>query len=179
MFPAALPRIFYKCSLGVYVRGVGSNKIRKMLVDLFVLICPPRPPIVAKRFDEELWERSRYGEREFDTDTVTAKELTHYTYALNLELNFVNNFNLRIKRYERAVNMFNDLLRRYPTHVFGLISLYLAYEGLNDKNKCLSIEKKIFESISVDPSSKKMLRNHGELLENTKFYDLGSKFKAA
>ena len=121
----------------------------------------------------------RYGEREFDTDTMTATELTHYVYALNLEVNFVSNYNLRIKRYDRALKKFNDVLLHYPTHVFGLISTYLAYEGLNDKKKCLSTEKKILESISVDPSSRKMLGKHGNLLKDTKFYDLGSKIIAA
>ena len=135
--------------------------------------------VLKKRFDEKLWERSRYGEREFDTDTVTAKELTHYTYSLNLELNFINNFNLRIKRYERAAKMFKEVLVRYPTHVFGLISLYMAYEGLNDVKECAKIEKKIFEAISVDPSSRKMLTKHGNLLKDTKFYDIGSKIIAA
>lgn len=128
--------------------------------------------ILKKRFDEKLWEGSRYGERVFDMDTMSAKELTHYTYNLNLDLNFINNYNLRIGRYDRAVVMFNDLLRRYPTHIFGLISLYMAYEGLNDKQKCLSIEKKIFESLSLYASSRKMLENYGGLLKDTKFYDL-------
>ena len=128
--------------------------------------------ILKKRFDEKLWEGSRYGERVFDMDTMSAKELTHYTYNLNLDLNFINNYNLRIGRYDRAVAMFNDLLRRYPTHIFGLISLYMAYEGLNDKQKCLSIEKKIFESLSLYASSRKMLENYGGLLKDTKFYDL-------
>ncbi len=135
--------------------------------------------VLKKRFDEKLWERSRYGEREFDTDTITAKELTHYTYALNLELNFISNYNLRIKRYERAITMFKNVLTRYPTHIFGLISLYTAYEGMNDKKECAKIEKKIFESIAVDPSSRKMLANHGGLLKDTKFYDLGTKIIAA
>ena len=45
--------------------------------------------ILKKRFDEKLWERSRYGEREFDTDAMTATELTHFVYALNLEVNFI------------------------------------------------------------------------------------------
>ena len=135
--------------------------------------------VLKKRFDEKLWERSRYGEREFDTDAMTATELTHFVYDLNLEVNFVSNYNLRIKRYDRALKKFKDVLLHYPTHVFALISTYLAYEGLNDKKKCLSTEKKILESISVDPSSRKMLEKHGNLLKDTKFYDLGSKIIAA
>ena len=75
--------------------------------------------------------------------------------------------------------MFKEVLVRYPTHVFGLISLYMAYEGLNDVKECAKIEKKIFEAISVDPSSRKMLTNHGNLLKDTKFYDIGSKIIAA
>ena len=56
---------------------------------------------------------------------------------------------------------------------------YLAYEGLNDKKKCQSIEKKIFEAITCDASSRKMLEKHGGLLKDTKFYDLGSRIMAA
>ena len=50
----------------------------------------------------------------------------------------------------------------------------MAYKGLNDKKECLSVEKRILESVSEDASSHKMLLNHGSLLKNTKFYDLGS-----
>ena len=135
--------------------------------------------ILKKRFDEALWERGRYGEREFDTDTVTAQELTDWTYALNLEVNFVSNYNLRAKKYERALKMFNDVLPRYPTHLFALISSYLAYEGLNDKKKCLETEKKIYESLSVDPSATTMLSKHKNLLRETKFFDLSPKIIAA
>ena len=133
--------------------------------------------VFTKRFDERLWERSRYGEREFDMETITAQELQTYTYSLNLELNFVNNINLRVGRYERAFAMFNDLLLSYPTHVFGLIGLYLAYEGMNDKGGCRVAEKRILDSISVDGSSRKMLQKYRGLLEHTKFYDLGLEYQ--
>ena len=133
--------------------------------------------VLKKRFDERLWERSRYGEREFDMEAekVTAKELGDYTYSLNLELNCINNFNLRNGRYDKAVILFNELLRKYPTHIFGLISLHLAYEGLNNKEQCKYVEKRILESASVDNSSIKMLEKHGGLLKKTKFYDLLSR----
>ena len=129
--------------------------------------------VFTKRFDERLWERSRYGEREFDMETITAEELATYTYSLNLELNCVNNVNLRKGRFDRAILMFNELLNHYPTHVFGLIGLYLAYEGMNDKGGCRIVEKRILDSASVDRSSQKMLEKHRGLLEHTKFYDLG------
>ncbi len=128
--------------------------------------------VFKKRFDETLWERSRYGERQFDMDTITAEELAHFTYSLNLELNFINNLNLRNGRFERAITLFDELLINYPTHIFGLIALYLAYEGLNNKKECQSLEKRILEAVAVDGSSRKMLENHRELLKNTKFYDL-------
>jgi anaerobic magnesium-protoporphyrin IX monomethyl ester cyclase len=132
--------------------------------------------VFTKRFDEQLWERSRYGERQFDMETITAEELATYTYSLNLELNFVNSNNLRPGRYERAIVMFSDLLSNYPTHVFGLIALYLAYEGLNDKGGCRVTEKRITDAAAVDGSSRKMLEKYRGLLEHTKFYDLGLQY---
>jgi hypothetical protein len=132
--------------------------------------------VFTKRFDEQLWERSRYGERQFDMETITAEELATYTYSLNLELNFVNSNNLRPGRYERAIVMFSDLLSNYPTHVFGLIALYLAYEGLNDKGGCRLTEKRITDAAAVDGSSRKMLEKYRGLLEHTKFYDLGLQY---
>jgi anaerobic magnesium-protoporphyrin IX monomethyl ester cyclase len=135
--------------------------------------------VFTKRFDERLWERSRYGEREFDMETITAEELQTFTYSLNLELNFVNNINLRAGRYERALMMFSDLLTNYPTHVFGLIGLYLAHEGMNDKGGCRAAEKRILDSIAVDGSSRKMLQKYRGLLEQTKFYDLGLDYQVS
>jgi anaerobic magnesium-protoporphyrin IX monomethyl ester cyclase len=135
--------------------------------------------VFTKHFDERLWERSRYGEREFDMETITAQELQNYTYSLNLELNFINNINLRSGRYERAVTLLNEVLSHYPTHVFGLIALHTAYESMNDKGGCRVTEKRIKDAVSEDGSSRKMLQNYRGLLENTKFYDLGLQYEVS
>ena len=71
--------------------------------------------------------------------------------------------------------MFNELLRKYPTHIFGLIALHKAYEGMNNKEQCKYVEKRILESASVDNSSMRMLEKHGNLLKETKFYDLSTR----
>ena len=130
--------------------------------------------ILKKRFDEDLWERTRYGERDFDMDTITKEDLADYTYALNLELNFVKNFNIKRGKFDRAAKMINEILRNYPTHVFALVASYLAHEGLNDKKECLNLEKRILKSLSDDKSSQRMLKKHSKLLNETKFFDLKS-----
>lgn len=127
---------------------------------------------ILNKYDEELWELSHYGVRSFDTDTCTSNELNNFTYSLNLELNFVNNYNLRTGQYARAIEIFKELLSGYPFHVFGQIALYQAYKGLGDLENSLKVKERIHKIIVGNESSREMYEKHRELLKNTEFYSL-------
>lgn len=133
---------------------------------------------ILKKYDEELWELSHYGERSFDTDTYRADELIDFSYRLNLELNFVNNYNLRIHNYSRALGTFKELVELYPYHVFGLIALSRAYMGLNDMDNFAKVEERILKAITENGAGKKMYEQYRDLLKGTAYYNfpfVGSK----
>jgi radical SAM superfamily enzyme YgiQ (UPF0313 family) len=125
---------------------------------------------ILNKYDEELWESCHYGVRSFDTNTCTADELNHFTYSLNLELNFVNNYNLRTGQYVRALSIFKEILSSYPFHIFGLIALYQAYKGLGDLENSLKVKERINKTIAENGSSREMYEKYRNLLKNTEFY---------
>jgi len=127
---------------------------------------------ILNKYDEELWESCHYGVRSFDTDTCTADELNNFTYSLNLELNFVNNYNLRTGQYDRAIVMFKELLSNYPFHIFGQIALYQAYKGLGDSENSLKVKEQINKTMAENGSSREMYEKHRNLLKNTEFYNI-------
>lgn len=127
---------------------------------------------ILKKYDEELWELSHYGDRSFDTDTCTADELIDFTYRLNLELNFINNYNLRTYNYERALGTFKELVGLYPYHVFGLIALYQAYKGLNDMDNCAKVDERIHKVVTENEAGRRMYERYRDLLKDTAYYNL-------
>jgi len=130
---------------------------------------------ILKKYDVELWELSHYGERSFDTDTCTADELIDFTYRLNLELNFINNYNLRTHNYERALDIFKEVIRSYPYHVFCLIGLSQAYKGLNDMNNWAKVDERIRKVITENGASRRMYERYRDLLKDTAYYNVSSK----
>lgn len=127
---------------------------------------------ILKKYDEELWELSHYGERSFDTDTCTAEELIDFTYRLNLEVNFINNYNLRTNNYKRALSTFKELVGFYPYHVFGLIALWQAYKGLNDMDNCAKVDERIHKVIAENEAGRRMYERYRGLLKDTAYYNL-------
>jgi len=124
------------------------------------------------QYDEELWETSHYGNRTFDTEECSAEFLTNFVYEVNLDLNFINNFNLRSGNYQKAILLFEDINRMYPFHVFAKIGLYMAYSGNGNTEKADKIEAEIHAMVAGDPRSRNMVKAHGRLLADTKFGDL-------
>ena len=69
---------------------------------------------------------------------LSPEKMEDFIYRLNLELNFVNNYNLKKGLYKRAVRLFEEVTNSYPQHIFAWISLYEAYKGLGDLDNCNS-----------------------------------------
>ncbi len=64
-----------------------------------------------------------------------AQYIIEQTYIMNLDVNFVNNYRMKIGDYSTAKKAFEDVIRRYPKQAFA--NFYLAqcleYEGLEDE----------------------------------------------
>ena len=82
------------------------------------------------------WDRCGYSAREFDTNEITADELTDLVYDVNIHTNFFGNRNYLNERYERAAQYFTDMvLRKYKFHIPALYMRAQAYFKMGEEDK--------------------------------------------
>lgn len=70
-----------------------------------------------------------------NTPEISASEITEKAYLMNLELNFVNNYRLRIGDYPQAISRFEDISCRHDDHAFAHYYLAKAYRGVGNEPK--------------------------------------------
>lgn len=77
---------------------------------------------------------------------VDPEEIEQTAYAINLNVNFVNNYNLKTGNFETAVKYFSNVTSKYPDHAFGHYFLAKAFEGVGDHTHA-DIERASFNRI--------------------------------
>jgi len=77
-----------------------------------------------------------------DPDDITRK-----TYIMNLDINFVNNYRMRIGDYEVAANCFKDVINRYANHAFAYYYLIKAEEALQEDTERIKGHREILATI--------------------------------
>lgn len=113
----------------------------------------------------DIWSEAFYQERVFDTPEVTAVELKKIAYRANLEVNFINNINLMNGNFNRALELFNDIVTTYPFHIIGWYCVAKCYDGLGNMEQVLQINKKIRVLIESDERASEMFNNHKDLMQ--------------
>lgn len=83
---------------------------------------------------------------------IVPEEIDRKAYLLNLDVNFVNNYNFKQKNYELALNSFLKITVNFPDHAFSHYYASLCYKNLNDE-KNEKYHMKQFEKI-IDSDSK-------------------------
>ena len=117
--------------------------------------------------DVYMWSMLGFEERMFDTDEMSAIGIKEFTYRLNLDVNFVNNINLHNGNYDRAILLFDDIVREYPFHVLGWYGLYQAYKGKGDVAEAEGALQTIQKLVKTDIRSKEMYEKYWELIPGT------------
>jgi len=119
----------------------------------------------------EMWSKSSYSERFFDTPNISYEYLNDFAYRANLEVNFIDNYNLASGNYDKAASVFKDIVGMHPFHIFGWKCLAIAEKGRNNYEKADDIMNHIEHLVKTDKRSAKMLSKYGELLEkfNTRY----------
>jgi radical SAM superfamily enzyme YgiQ (UPF0313 family) len=118
------------------------------------------------RNDVEVWSKTIYQDRQFDTKEITAKELKKLSYRANLECNFINNPNKVWGRYEKAIEIYEDVLVKYPFHIVSLYCIAECFRKLEQHNKAQLVIEKINKLISSDKRAKEMYDKHHDLMPN-------------
>lgn len=121
--------------------------------------------------------KTDFRKRIFDTPEITADELNELGYRSNLDVNFVNNPNLVNGNYKHAMNLYDDVIGKYPWHIIGLCCKKRCYEGLGKLEKANEIMEEIQKLVITNNRAQSMLMKYHDLMPelstmkntNTKF----------
>lgn len=98
----------------------------------------------------------KIGEIEIDkyiikTPDLDPEYINKKTYLMNLDVNFVNNYRMKIGDYQIAANCFQDIIKGYKNHAFAYYYLSKAQEAMNEDPEIIKINKdKFYEIIRED-----------------------------
>ena len=115
------------------------------------------------------WEKASFGQRCFDTPQISGKELEELAYSANLDVNFINNINIKNKNYQKAITIFKDIVRVYQYHIVAWFCIMKCYKKLNNKKKADETKKKIDFLIKKDNRSLEMFQKYKHLMSGYKF----------
>ncbi|MBX7148437.1 B12-binding domain-containing radical SAM protein [bacterium] len=129
-------------------------------------VLPPDEVMWDKDFDKLKRDReiSTMIARQFDTKEVSAVELCEIHYKANLEVNFLNNVNLKEGNFVQAERLFEGITREYPFHIFGWWGRMVSFAGMGNTEKALEVRDKILDLIENDSKSKNMYAKYGHML---------------
>ncbi len=122
-------------------------------------------PIVGSRLYDQCIENNYIAENDFSKHLISnatikapgidPSTISDEMYHMNLDANFVNNWNLKNNRHKIALPYFESMVRKYPSHAFAyyvLIQIYISLNYSIDKIKELS--NKYNEIINKDKNWK-------------------------
>jgi radical SAM superfamily enzyme YgiQ (UPF0313 family) len=110
----------------------------------------------------EIWDTStqQFKERPFDTEEISGKELSDIVYDFNIELNFFNNYNMRIKNYSAFIIKLEKIIRRYPFHVVALACRAKCYHELDQQDKAFEDIANITSLVKENKESQKLFERY-------------------
>jgi len=86
--------------------------------------------------EENLFEASplnaNYKRSVINTGNITANDITEITYSINIELNFVHNSNIRLGKFDVALESFLNVLKVKEDHSIAHFYTAICYERLGD-----------------------------------------------
>jgi len=115
-------------------------------------------------------DNMRFGKRSFNTPEISAEDLENLAYDTNIDVNYFNNSNMRHKRYERAIGVFSDLIKRYPFHIITYYCRALCYMNIGQKEKGLIDLRESIKWISINNESKKLYNRYEAKMPELKAY---------
>lgn len=110
------------------------------------------------------WESTVFDKRQFDTPEITAEELNSLIYRANLECNFLHNPNIVRKEYDKAIPLFQDIVKKHPFHIVAWYCMRLCHSELKDHHEAARIEEVIKKLIKTDSRAADMLIKYRDLM---------------
>lgn len=94
-------------------------------------------------------EDFHFGKANIKTEDFTPEYIQAKRYHMNLEINFVNNYDLLNGNYKIALIGFSDVIKRVKTHAFAYYYAAICYDKLLDfyrRDYCMNMYRSIIKS---------------------------------
>lgn len=112
--------------------------------------------------------KTDFRKRIFDTPEISANELNELQYRANLDVNFVNNPNLVDGNYKKALELYDDVLRKYPWHIIALCCKKRCLDGMGQLEEAKKVVDEIQTFVKTSKRSQSMLVKYGDLMYELK-----------
>jgi len=97
------------------------------------------------------YKRCNFKKAVIETEDFTAKYIQEKAYLLNLELNFVENSDVRLGNYRIALKGFENAIRAKSDHAFAYYYASKCYKMTDDDKKAREYMSKAKEIVSESP----------------------------
>lgn len=102
--------------------------------------------------------------RSFDTKEISAVKLNEIRYKANLICNFIENINIKEKRWTLALDTFEPLANKHEFHIICWHCIAVCYFNLDNTEAVSMIESKINNLILNNNRAKTMAQKYGYLI---------------
>ncbi|MFA6533490.1 MAG: radical SAM protein [Patescibacteria group bacterium] len=104
---------------------------------------------------KDSYKRCNFKRAVIETENFTAKYIQEKAYLLNLEINFVENSDVRLGNYEVALKGFENAIKAKSDHALAYYYASICYEKLNNKQKSELYLNKARTSVLENPMWRK------------------------
>jgi len=108
-------------------------------------ICKKNGYLINDDFGEHNTSRCNIRTPEIDPEYMEEK-----AYLMNLEANFVRNYNLTAENYKKAFLYFQNIVQTYPEHAFAHYCLAKSYNGIGRNDEAIYHKNKFIELINTN-----------------------------
>jgi anaerobic magnesium-protoporphyrin IX monomethyl ester cyclase len=122
-------------------------------------ICKENGYLINNNFSQHVTTKANITTPDMDPEYIEDK-----VYLMNLEANFVRNYNLMTGYFHKASLPFENIVGRYPDHAFAHYYLAKSYEGMGRKDELIENHKNIFQTIINTNSTWERYATHFELV---------------
>ena len=105
-------------------------------------------------------DETTYFDAQLRSDDWSNKDVEEVQQEANYEVNFLENYNITEKHYEKSLCIYSDICNDYPNHLMAQYCLWKSQIGLNDFSAAKETENKIFNILYTDENSKALVKKY-------------------
>jgi len=108
-------------------------------------ICKDNQYLVSSNIED-----LHFGKGNILTKDFTPEQIEKERYLINLDVNFINNYDLRHGNFDTALRGFHDVIKRVPDHAIAYYCMTECYSQKNDQEKAKSCMQKYIDIVNSD-----------------------------